>query len=44
MSDESITESIKEVVKERLKNPLWGYIAFSWCVDLPLYFQTPVIT
>ncbi len=31
MSDESITESIKEVVKERLKNPLWGYIAFSWC-------------
>ncbi len=26
MSDESITDSVKDVVKERLKNPLWGYI------------------
>ncbi|MDU0999467.1 MULTISPECIES: hypothetical protein [Citrobacter] len=31
MSDESITDSVKDVVKERLKNPLWGYIALSWC-------------
>ncbi|HII2386507.1 hypothetical protein [Escherichia coli] len=31
MSDESITDSVKDVVKERLKNPLWGYIVLSWC-------------
>lgn len=31
MSDESIAGSVKDVVKERLKNPLWGYIALSWC-------------
>lgn len=31
MSSDSIADSVKEVVKERLRNPLWGYIVLSWC-------------
>ncbi len=31
MSESSVTESIKEVVQDRLTNPLWGYIILSWC-------------
>ena len=31
MSKDSIAESIKEAVQERLSSPLWGYIILSWC-------------
>ncbi|HCB1918899.1 TPA: hypothetical protein MYQ36_004910 [Citrobacter braakii] len=31
MAKESISESIKEAVQERLSSPLWGYIILSWC-------------
>lgn len=31
MNNESITDSVNDVVKERLKKPLWGYITLSWC-------------
>lgn len=29
-SEESITESVKQTLKERVANPLWGYIILSW--------------
>ncbi|EMH2329259.1 hypothetical protein RRR72_000931 [Citrobacter freundii] len=29
-SEESITESVKQALKERVSNPLWGYIILSW--------------
>lgn len=29
-SEESITESVKQALKERASNPLWGYIILSW--------------
>ncbi len=29
-SEESITESVKQALKERVANPLWGYIILSW--------------
>lgn len=29
-SEDSITESVKQTLKERVSNPLWGYIILSW--------------